>query len=143
MTAKENTKDNATAGTVPIIQVTALLKALISIESEGRILISNPQETLGDTETKKSIKYMLLNPSSQFSELISECRSIVVAGGTMQPLSEFRDQLFIDGGADPSRVMHFSCDHVVPGENLLPLGSIVKYYVTIPYLVKLGWGYNL
>jgi chromosome transmission fidelity protein 1 len=124
-----------TSSTTPIIQVTALLKALISVHCEGRILIS---ATNTECEQTKSIKYMLLNPSSQFVDIISECRSIIVAGGTMQPLSEFRDQLFLQAGAEPDRVMHFSCDHVVPGDNILPIGTYYKYCIT--YNRKLGCG---
>ena len=78
-------------------------------------------------EQTKSIKYMLMNPSSQFKDIISECRSIIVAGGTMHPLSEFKDQLFIQAGAEPTRVMNFSCDHVVPGENILPIGTFKPF----------------
>ena len=129
--SQENKPENApTSSTTPIIQVTAILKALISVESEGRILISSSNDSVDECEQKKSIKYMLLNPSSQFKNIISECRSIVVAGGTMHPLSEFRDQLFIGAGADPNRVMHFTCDHVVPANNILPLGT-KDYYVTL------------
>jgi len=39
----------------------------------------------------------------------------------MRPLEEFREQLFHAAGAPPSRVSSFTCDHVVPGENLLPV----------------------
>ena len=45
----------------------------------------------------------------------------MVAGGTMQPISEFRDQLFVRGGAKEERIVHFSCGHVVPKENLMPI----------------------
>ncbi|KAG0717310.1 ATP-dependent DNA helicase DDX11 [Chionoecetes opilio] len=48
-------------------------------------------------------------------------RSVVVAGGTMQPISEFQDQLFISAGVKKERVQHFSCGHVVPAEQLLPV----------------------
>lgn len=39
----------------------------------------------------------------------------------MQPLSEFRDQLFKNAGADSSRITDFSCGHVIPPENILPI----------------------
>ena len=39
----------------------------------------------------------------------------------MRPMSEFRDQLFLSAGADPSRVHEFSCGHVVPGDQIMPL----------------------
>ena len=62
----------------------------------------------------------MLDPAHQFRQIVSEAHSVVVAGGTMQPIAEFRDQLFVAAGADVSRVMHFSCDHVVPTCNILP-----------------------
>ena len=131
----ETASDNSpTSSTTPIIQVTALLKALIRVHCEGRILLSCASDATVESQPTKTIKYMLLNPSSQFSDIVSECRSIIVAGGTMQPLSEFRDQLFVQAGAEPSRVMHFGCDHVVPGENILPLGKF--QLMTINLFIK-------
>ena len=119
----DKSKNVPTSSTSPIIQITALLKSLTNVKSEGRILISHSNDLVDETEQCRRIKYMLLNPSSQFSDIVSECRSIIVAGGTMHPLSEFRDQLFLQAGAKPNRVVNFSCDHVVPGENILPIGK--------------------
>lgn len=48
-----------------------------------------------------------------------DARSVVLAGGTMEPMSEFIDQLFLMAGAMPNRIMTFSCDHVIPKENIL------------------------
>lgn len=45
----------------------------------------------------------------------------MVAGGTMQPFSEFRDQLFLSAGGEASRVQNFSCGHVIPANQLLPV----------------------
>lgn len=39
----------------------------------------------------------------------------------MQPMSEFRDRLFISSGASEERIKEFSCDHIVPPENILPI----------------------
>lgn len=43
---------------------------------------------------------------------------VIVAGGTMKPISEFKNQLF---ASHPERVKDFSFSHVVPKENVLPL----------------------
>jgi chromosome transmission fidelity protein 1 len=43
---------------------------------------------------KMTLKAVLLNPASQFKELVTKCRSIIVAGGTMQPVSEFQVRIF-------------------------------------------------
>ena len=55
------------------------------------------------------------------AEIVRSARSVVVAGGTMQPIDEFKQQLFIAAGADAARISEFSCEHVVPGNHLLPL----------------------
>ena len=99
------------ATTGPLMSLTGFLKSLTNVQSEGRILMTEDI----------SIKFVLLNPSSQFCDLVSKCRAVIVAGGTMQPISEFRDQLFVESGADPARIRHFSCGHVVPKENVLPM----------------------
>lgn len=39
----------------------------------------------------------------------------------MKPNDEFRDRLFVGSGADPKRISEFSCDHIIPPENILPL----------------------
>lgn len=46
---------------------------------------------------------------------------MIVSGGTMEPISEFKDQLFNFNGNNSNRIVHFSCGHVVPPENILPL----------------------
>lgn len=60
--------------------------------------------------------------SNELKKIIFVCyRAVIVAGGTMQPMSEFRVQLFECAGAAPERVTEFSCGHVVPPQNILPL----------------------
>jgi chromosome transmission fidelity protein 1 len=49
------------------------------------------------------------------------CRAVVLAGGTMQPLNEFRDQLFLSAGGTAERITEFSCGHVIPPESILPI----------------------
>jgi len=61
------------------------------------------------------LKYLLL------TKIILNIRSVIVAGGTMEPVSEFKDQLFNFDGINSDRIVHFSCGHVVPSENVLPL----------------------
>lgn len=50
---------------------------------------------------------------------VKDARSVVLAGGTMEPMSEFIDQLFLMAGATTDRIMTFSCDHVIPKENII------------------------
>lgn len=53
------------------------------------------------------------------ANVVRDARSVVLAGGTMEPMSEFIDQLFLMAGATPDRIMTFSCDHVIPKENII------------------------
>jgi len=46
---------------------------------------------------------------------VKECRAVVIAGGTMQPVSDFREQLLACAGVEAERVVEFSC-----GENPCP-----------------------
>lgn len=39
----------------------------------------------------------------------------------MKPNAEFRDRLFVGAGAAPDRIVEFSCDHIIPSENILPI----------------------
>lgn len=39
----------------------------------------------------------------------------------MQPISEFQDQLFLSAGGSLDRISLFSCGHVIPPENILPI----------------------
>lgn len=100
----------------PLNFIVEFLRSLVHVSSEARIVV-NSQTTLA----KSSIKYCLLNPASQFQDLVEQCHSVIVAGGTMQPISEFRDQLFVNAGASLERIQHFSCGHVISKDKILPL----------------------
>lgn len=39
----------------------------------------------------------------------------------MKPINEFKERLFLNAGADINRVVVFSCDHIIPKENILPI----------------------
>ena len=75
-------KTRAKSSLVPFVQ---FVGSLCKFSAEARILLQ-PGATAGEC----AIKYCLLDPASKFKDLVDECRSIVVAGGTMQPTSEFR-----------------------------------------------------
>lgn len=35
---------------------------------------------------QSSLKFLLLNPAVHFAQVVKECRAVVIAGGTMQPV---------------------------------------------------------
>ncbi|KAG9510388.1 ATP-dependent DNA helicase DDX11, partial [Fragariocoptes setiger] len=98
----------------PIYQLIEFLRSLTNFVDDGRIII--------DVNTKdfsqSAIKFLMVNPSNQMKDMVESARSICLAGGTMQPFSEFLDLLFGPLGVPKSRITMFSCGHVIPRENL-------------------------
>ncbi|KAG1219040.1 hypothetical protein G6F35_007820 [Rhizopus arrhizus] len=74
----------ALSSSIPTLtQVEAFLLALTNPDKDGRIVIS-----FGNADSPGvSIKYMLLNPANAFKPIVDEAKSIILAGGTMEPVS--------------------------------------------------------
>ncbi|XP_073982293.1 ATP-dependent DNA helicase DDX11 isoform X2 [Rhodnius prolixus] len=100
----------------PLFQVTAFLSCLTQEYNDGRVVVSR-EMTIG----KSIIKYLLLEPASVVTDIVNKARSVILAGGTMEPVSEFKERLFNVCGVPTSRIIHFSCGHVIPKENILPV----------------------
>lgn len=67
-----------------LIQVQSFLQTLTFPAKEGQFFYSK------STVTERSdcvLKYLLLDPTQQFREIVHEARSVVLAGGTMSPVS--------------------------------------------------------
>ncbi|NWS97396.1 DDX11 helicase, partial [Mionectes macconnelli] len=100
----------------PLMQIEGFLSALTNANQDGRVIL-NRQGTVGQS----SLKFLLLNPAVHFAKVVEECRAVIIAGGTMQPVADFQEQLLSCAGVDPARVLEFSCGHVIPPENILPV----------------------
>jgi chromosome transmission fidelity protein 1 len=61
----------------------------------------------------------MLNPAIHFAEIVAQAHAVVLVGGTMQPTGGMVLQLF--PGVPVGRVTNYSCGHVIPPQNLLPL----------------------
>ncbi|KXJ75242.1 hypothetical protein RP20_CCG012073 [Aedes albopictus] len=92
----------------------SLLECLAESFDDGRILLTYNKEN----PKKSTMKYLLLNPGARFQEILTSCRSVILAGGTMQPVDELTEQLF---KSCPERVQLRSYRHVVPADAVLPL----------------------
>lgn len=42
------------------------------------------------TLSESSVKFLLLNPAVHFAQILTECRAVVIAGGTMQPVRHYK-----------------------------------------------------
>lgn len=98
----------------PLQVVEGFLLALTTPSEDGRIFISLYKHQ--DGASSVNLKYQLLNPAEHFREVVESARSVVLAGGTMQPISDLETQLF--AYLDQERFHSFSCGHVIPEENL-------------------------
>lgn len=109
-----NTEEKRESLANAIRPLLSFLECLAESFDDGRILL-----TYNKVDAKKStMKYLLLNPGARFQEILSSCRSIILAGGTMQPVEELTEQLF---KTCPERVQIRSYRHVVPADAVLPL----------------------
>jgi chromosome transmission fidelity protein 1 len=78
--------------------VNSFLEALNSSEDDGRVILSinGNYVRLGElieiekNFNKSYIKYLLLNPESHFTEVLEQARAVILAGGTMQPVSKYQ-----------------------------------------------------
>ncbi|EDO14396.1 hypothetical protein Kpol_187p1 [Vanderwaltozyma polyspora DSM 70294] len=102
----ENNEESKNKSTPLLFKVASFLSSLTNPNEEGKFFF----------EKNKSIKYMLLEPSQSFKSILDEARCVILAGGTMEPISDFFDNLFPDIIKDKS--VTFACDHVIPDDNL-------------------------
>lgn len=102
--------------TPPLHTVETFLLALTNASEDGRILVSVIRPSNPDSAPTVQLKYQLLNPADHFKEVVTTARSVILAGGTMHPISDFQSQLFTY--LDDGKLTSFACGHVVPEENL-------------------------
>ncbi|KAF8133448.1 DNA repair helicase [Boletus edulis] len=120
----------ASQGTPPLHVVEALMVGLVGAREDGRIILS----FVGDSTRSEELemKYQLLNPSTTFREVVDSARSVVLAGGTMSPMSDMIAQLF--PWLPSERLSTFSCGHIVPRSHVQtlcitkgPAGSLLEF----------------
>uniref|UniRef100_A0A8C7RTQ9 ATP-dependent DNA helicase DDX11 n=1 Tax=Oncorhynchus mykiss TaxID=8022 RepID=A0A8C7RTQ9_ONCMY len=100
----------------PMMQVEGFFMALTNANTDGRVVL----HTQGNVAVS-SMKFLLLNPAVHFSQVLKDCRAVIIAGGTMQPVSDFKQELLFSAGVGAERIIEFSCGHVIPPENILPI----------------------
>ncbi|PCH35736.1 DNA repair helicase [Wolfiporia cocos MD-104 SS10] len=95
--------------TPPLHAVESFITALTSANDDGRVVFSI-------VDGQVEMKYQHLNPSSHFQDVVEAARSVVLAGGTMSPISDVVNQLF--SNLADERFSTFSCGHIIPSSNL-------------------------
>ena len=114
--AKTGTSDQAfqmheRATSTPILmQVQSFIEVLCNPSPEGRYFYGKIQP--GDVV----LKYMLLDPTYHFKDIVDEARAVILAGGTMAPMDDYHTNLF--SYVPRERLKTWSCGHIIPKENL-------------------------
>lgn len=105
--AEEGGKPNQAKGV--LMQFQSFLVVLMNPDEEGRFFISCK-------EGEPGVRYTLLDPREHFRDIVREARSVVLAGGTMSPMSDYSDYLF--SYLEKDQLQTFSFGHVIPDNNL-------------------------
>ncbi|RAL08409.1 DNA helicase [Aspergillus homomorphus CBS 101889] len=111
----ESSKDmtgNKASGkpTTPVLfHIQGFLLSLMNPSAEGQLFYAKDK---GDIR----LRYMLLDPSNQFRDIVEDARAVILAGGTMSPMTDYMNHLFSYVPSD--RLRTFSYGHVIPSENL-------------------------
>ncbi|KAK4548814.1 hypothetical protein LTR36_008587 [Oleoguttula mirabilis] len=105
----ETARTARTTSEVPTLtHVQNFLVTLMNPSAEGRFFWSKEDKTT-------TVQYMLLDPSEHFRDIVQDARAVILAGGTMSPMDDYRQQLF---PYLPS-LKTFSCGHLIPTSSLL------------------------
>ncbi|KAL2862928.1 DNA helicase [Aspergillus lucknowensis] len=107
---KPNDQQTKPKATVPVLfHIQSFLLPLMNLSAEGRLFYTKAN---GDIQ----LNYMLLDPTNHFREIVEDARAVILAGGTMSPMSDYMNHLF--SYVPKNRVDTFSYGHVIPSENL-------------------------
>ncbi|KAJ7288552.1 helicase C-terminal domain-containing protein [Mycena rebaudengoi] len=98
----------------PLHAVEAFILSLTGTNDDGRLTLSLVRNNAGQEEVE--VKYQLLNPAPHFMEVVDSARAVILAGGTMSPISDVISQLFSHLPAE--KISSFSCGHIIPESNL-------------------------
>ncbi|KZM25286.1 RNA helicase [Ascochyta rabiei] len=98
--------------TVPVLMhVQSFLLSLMNPSAEGRFFYSR------EDGHELLLRYMLLDPTYHFKDIVEDAKAVVLAGGTMSPMSDYEQHLL--PYLDPAKIQTLSCGHVIPPSNLL------------------------
>lgn len=96
----------------PVLNVfESFIVTLMNPAREGRFFWSSESST-----GACKLKYLLLDPSEHFKDIVDSARSVILVGGTMSPMDDYRSQLF--PFVPKEKLTMLSCGHVIPESNL-------------------------
>ncbi|PLB51738.1 ATP-dependent RNA helicase CHL1 [Aspergillus steynii IBT 23096] len=109
-TEKADHQSSSKPSTPVLFHIQSFLLPLMNLSAEGRLFYAKTSDDI-------QLKYMLLDPTNHFREIVEDARAVILAGGTMSPMADYSHHLF--SYVSPSRLDTFSYGHVIPSENLV------------------------
>ncbi|KAG7758995.1 hypothetical protein KL911_000132 [Ogataea haglerorum] len=106
----EKIDENHKAGTPILFKIRSFLECLSNPSKSGKLFYER------DSDNGIAMKYLLLDPSEAFRDIVEECKCVLLAGGTMEPISDFTS--FLVPYVESTQIRYFSCDHIIPASNL-------------------------
>jgi chromosome transmission fidelity protein 1 len=85
------------------------LAVLMNPDDEGQIFAHREEQDI-------IVRYTLLDPREHFRDVVQNARAVILAGGTMSPMSDYTEYLF--SYLERDRLRTFSFGHVIPVANL-------------------------
>lgn len=109
-----------------LFKITKFLRCLNNPSKEGKFFWDKMNNVV-------SINYMLLDPSDVFKDIVDQAKCVLLCGGTMEPISDYTNYLF--PYVPSSKIKSFSCDHIIPNENLkvFPITSYENHNFSFLY----------
>jgi chromosome transmission fidelity protein 1 len=121
---QQNQESSAPAETPTLTQIQNFLTTLMNPSKEGRFFWSKEVATTNNNNNNNNnntptltLRYLLLDPSQHFREIVDSARAVILAGGTMSPLEDYSHQLF--PYLPTNSLMTISCGHIIPRTSLL------------------------
>ena len=95
--SKSGMEREAHVSTMPVLtHVQSFLQTLTNPAAEGRFVYEK------DEKKNLSLKYMLLDPTHHFKEIVEDARAVILAGGTMSPVRQPHLSSTLPTCADPT-----------------------------------------
>ncbi|RWS09825.1 putative ATP-dependent RNA helicase DDX11-like protein [Dinothrombium tinctorium] len=116
-TEESNVSEEPQFSSSSFYQIIEFFRCLTNPASDGRVVVHR----ISSAFRNSTLKFILLNPSNQFQEVVDQSRSVILIGGTMEPFNEFIDHLLKPIGVNEDKITCFSCGHIIPDNNLLPI----------------------
>ena len=98
-----------TPSTPVLMSLQSFLGALNNPRREGRIFYSKQSDGM-------QFRYLLLDVSVIFADIVKSARAVVLAGGTMSPIESYVNALLPD--IPKEKLQIYSFPHIIPSENL-------------------------